>query len=74
MLTYSSCMSNHLPFLDILICHPSLEEGSMPGLAIKSVPNVNYLVDLEDQPESKHSWILLSDIPTAYSKHIEQFH
>jgi len=60
---------------------PTLEEGSAPGLAIKSVLDVrqigrrfDYLVDLEDQPESERSWIPLSDIPAAYNKRIEQFH
>ena len=60
---------------------PTLEEGSTPGLAIKSILEVrqigrrfDYLVDFEDQPASETSWVPLSDIPANYNERIEQFH
>lgn len=59
----------------------TLEEGSTPGLVIKSFLEVrqigcrfDYLVDFQDQPPSETSWVPLSNIPTIYDERIEQFH
>ena len=60
---------------------PTLEEGSTPGLTIKSFLDVrqigrrfDYLIDFENQPASETSWVPLTDIPTVYNERIEQFH
>jgi hypothetical protein len=60
---------------------PLLDEGSAPGSAIKTILDVrqigrrfDYLVKFEDQPDSEQSWVPLTDIPTAYNEHIEQYH